>query len=70
MAHTAAAAVLGSFVADAPGQALDTHQRTLGVEPHHGAAGADDHQARVIGQQRMAGVMGGMNLPPGFKLPF
>ena len=21
-------------------------------------------------QQRMAGVMGGMNLPPGFKLPF
>ncbi len=36
------------------------------------AAAINDAAQRVeqATQQRMAGVMGGMNLPPGFKLPF
>ena len=36
------------------------------------AAAINDAAQRVdaFTQQKMAGVMGGMNLPPGFKLPF
>jgi nucleoid-associated protein EbfC len=36
------------------------------------AAAINDAAQRVdsVTQQKMAGVMGGMNLPPGFKLPF
>lgn len=36
------------------------------------AAAINDASQRVekATQERMAGVMGGMNLPPGFKLPF
>ena len=36
------------------------------------AAAINDAAQRVEAatQQRMSGVMGGMNLPPGFKLPF
>ena len=36
------------------------------------AAAINDAAQRVesVTQEKMAGVMGGMNLPPGFKLPF
>ena len=36
------------------------------------AAAINDAAQRVetVTQQKMAGVMGGMSLPPGFKLPF
>jgi len=28
------------------------------------------HKLESVSQQKMAGMMGGMNLPPGLKLPF